>query len=201
MSKIGILGGTFDPFHKGHETIGLSALEEANLDRLVLLPANVSPFKINKKMALEEHRIGMLKSFVDSNPRFQLSTLEINTEEVSYTYNTMEKIRQLRPDDEVHFIMGTDSFMSLESWHKGKELISSTPFIVAIRKGVDIDSINDRAAYYKKEYGAKIQLLKNRLIEISSTEIKERLHQGRSIEELVPKEIERYIEAYGLYKD
>ncbi|MDD7511430.1 MAG: nicotinate-nucleotide adenylyltransferase [Peptostreptococcaceae bacterium] len=200
MSRLGILGGTFDPFHKGHESIGLHALEEGDLDYLYLLPANVSPFKIGKKMAPEEDRIAMLKAYCRSREEFQLSTLEIDTDKVSYTYETMEQLKTLRPDDELFFIMGTDSFLSLEKWYKGKELLESTSIIVGKRNGINDDDLEKLVQHYEKAYNADILIMKNSILEISSTEIKKNISKGESIGHLVPKVIEEYIEKYGLYR-
>lgn len=200
MKRIGILGGTFDPFHLGHMSIGECSISEVNLDKLILLPANVSPFKINKEMALEHHRVRMLEAFVENNNEFTLSRLEIDTDKVSYTFDTMEQFRKLYPADKLYFICGSDTFVTLENWYKGKDLLKTTRFIVASRPGISKDELISKSDYYKQQYGTLVHILKNDVLEISSTEIKSRIKKGLSIHNFVPEEIERYIIEHGLYK-
>lgn len=198
--KIGILGGTFDPFHLGHLSIGNRAIEEVNLDKLIILPANVSPFKVGNEMAEESHRIGMLERVVEEEPQFELSRFEIDKENVSYTFETMEALRKSHPEDNLFFILGSDSFESLESWYEGKELLASTPFIVGKRHGISNLNLERKANYYRRTYGSQIILMHNKILEISSTEIKDRIKKGLEIKDLVPPVIERYIISHGLYK-
>lgn len=200
MKKIGILGGTFDPFHLGHVSIGERSIEEVGLDELILLPANVSPFKINCEMVEEIHRINMLEAFVKNHPDFSVSRLEIDTDNVSYTYDTMETFRKLYPDDKIYFICGSDALVTVENWYKGKMLLESTDFIVANRPGIDGDVLNEKIKHYVDSYLTEIILLTNPILEVSSTEIKEKLKLGMSIHNLVPGEIEKYINEYALYR-
>ncbi len=200
MKKIGILGGTFDPFHLGHMSIGERSIQEAGLDELILLPANVSPFKINREMVEEIHRINMLEAFVKNHPEFSLSRIEIDTDNVSYTYDTMETFRKLYPKDKIYFICGSDSLITVENWYKGKQLLESTRFIVANRPGIKDDVLHDKIRHYEDTYGTEILLLTNPVLEVSSTEIKEKLKLGMSIHNLVPMEIEKYIDEYALYR-
>lgn len=200
MKKIGILGGTFDPFHNGHMSIGEESIKEVGLDLLILLPANVSPFKVNREMELEEHRINMLEKFVSVHPNFKLSKIEIDTDTVSYTYDTMQRLRSIYKKDKLYFICGSDSLMTVDSWYKGKELLKSTAFIVANRPGFSLDSLKSKIQHYEDIYGSEIFLLSNPPLNISSTEIKKKLKYGRSIRDMVPKEIEKYIDEYSLYR-
>lgn len=200
MKKIGILGGTFDPFHLGHMSIGERSIEEAGLDELILLPANVSPFKINREMVEEIHRINMLEAFVKGHPHFSLSRIEIDTDAVSYTYDTMETFRKLYPYDKLYFICGSDALITIDSWYKGDMLLKSTRFIVANRPGVDENVLHEKIQQYGDAYGTEIILLTNPILEVSSTEIKERIKKGISIHNLVPREIEKYIDEYALYR-
>lgn len=200
MKKIGILGGTFDPFHLGHVSIGERSIEEVGLDELILLPANVSPFKINREMVEEIHRINMLEAFVKNHPDFSVSRLEIDTDNVSYTYDTMETFRKLYLDDKIYFICGSDALVTVENWYKGKMLLENTDFIVANRPGIDGDVLNEKIKHYVDSYLTEIILLTNPILEVSSTEIKEKLKLGMSIHNLVPGEIEKYIDEYALYR-
>lgn len=200
MSKIGILGGTFDPFHLGHLSIADTALHELNLDQLVLMPTKVSPFKLGREMADEHDRVEMARLVASENKNFILSTIETDSPGVSYTYKTFETLKKQMPDDDIMFIMGGDSFISLDKWYKGHELLREAEFILAIRPGVDRDKTLKKVDHYRETYGARIYVVHNELLEISSTEIKKAIKEGRSIEAFVPKCVERYINEHGLYK-
>ena len=200
MSNIGILGGSFDPFHKGHLSIAETAVKELDLSKLLLIPTKVSTFKMGKKMASEGDRVAMVKLAARENDKFKVSTIEIDKGSVSYTYKTLAAVKAANPDDEIWFLMGTDSFLSLENWYKGKELLKHYNFAVASRPGFDISVIEKMATKYMEKYGAIVKVLNNDKFDVSSTEIKEAIKSGRSISTLVPKSIERYIYEHGLYK-
>jgi len=200
MSKIGILGGSFDPLHNGHLSIAEAAAEELRLDRVILMPAKVSPFKLGRKMADEKDRVAMVSLMAAVNDKYIVSTLEIDNDGISYTYDTMCQLRKLYTDDELWFLMGTDAFLSLDTWYKGPELLKGFAFAAAPRPGFDIRVLEKKAAEYIDNYDAKISILHNRMLYISSTEIKSAIREGRPIGSFVPEEVERYINEHGLYK-
>ena len=142
----------------------------------------------------------MLEEFVSLHPNFKLSKIEIDTDQVSYTYDTMQRLRSIYKNDKLYFICGSDSLMTVDSWYKGKELLKSTAFIVANRPGFSLDSLKSKIQHYEDIYGSEIFLLANPPLNISSTEIKKKLKYGRSIRDMVPKEIEKYIDEYSLYR-
>ena len=144
MEKIGILGGTFDPFHLGHLSVLEAAVEEAECDRIMLLPAKMSPFKLEQKIADEKHRIAMVSCVATEYENVEVSTLEIDGPKVSYTYETMKKIQEKRPEDELYFIMGSDSLLTLESWYMGEELLRDFSFILAPRPGYDSTKMKEK---------------------------------------------------------
>ncbi len=200
MSDIGILGGSFDPFHNGHLSIAKAAMKECGLAQIILLPAKVQPFKVGRHMAAEEDRVNMVSLIARRNQNFVVSTVEAFSEEVSYTYKTLQTLKEEYPNDRLHFILGTDSFLSLETWYKGKELLCEFPFIVGVRPGYRESETVDMVEKVRRDYDAKIKILHNKILEISSTEIKENIKTGKSIRELVPYPIERYIHEHGLYQ-
>ena len=199
MEKIGILGGTFDPFHLGHLSVLEAAVEEAECDRIMLLPAKMSPFKLEQKIADEKHRIAMVSCVATEYENVEVSTLEIDGPEVSYTYETMKKIQEKRPEDDLHFIMGSDSLLTLESWYMGEELLRDFSFILAPRPGYDSTKTKEKKNAVKKKYGTEIRVLHNKLRDISSTEIKETIKAGKEIGHLVPTKVAEYIHEHGLY--
>lgn len=200
MSEIGILGGTFDPFHLGHLSVLESAIEEADCEKIVLLPAKVNPFKIGRKMADDRHRLAMLKIIADMYGNVEVSDFEIKEAKVSYTYHTLRSISRQRPDDRLYFIVGSDSLLSIESWHKGDELLREFSFILAPRPGFCTGKTADKLKELYIKYGTKIKVLNNRPVDVSSTEVRKALKEGRSIERYIPEPIADYIDEKGLYR-
>ena len=127
MNEIGILGGSFDPFHLGHLSIAEAAIEELNLTKVILIPTKVSPFKLGKKMASEKDRVAMTRLAAQEDEKFEVSTIETDRSSVSYTYKTLELLKKSMEDTKIWFMMGTDSFVSLESWYKGRNCWRNTP--------------------------------------------------------------------------
>ena len=201
MSKTNtvILGGSFDPFHYGHLSIVEAALEENYLDKVILMPAWVSPFKIGRHMAPEKDRLAMLRQVAEEYDDLEVSTLEIDAAKVSYTYKTLSLLQETRPDERLWFIMGADSLFDLKDWYKGQELLEHFSFMVAPRPGYDKEKLDQVIEGYKEKYGTDIRILHNDQFNISSTKIKKTIQEGRSIEKLVPPVVERYIHEHGLY--
>lgn len=200
MSEIGILGGTFDPFHFGHLSIAEAAIKEFDLSEVILLPTKVQPFKIGREMASEEDRVNMVRLIAKENKQFRVSTIEAYGQRVSYTYKTLTLLQEEYPEDKFYFILGTDSFLTLEEWYKGKELLQEFAFIIGVRPGYKTSEMEDTAKRLKERYNAEIKMLHNEIVEVSSTEIKNNIRSGKSIRDLVPLQVERYIDEHGLYK-
>ena len=200
MSEIGIVGGTFDPFHFGHLSIAEAAIKEFDLSEVILLPTKVQPFKIGREMASEEDRVNMVRLIAKENKQFRVSTIEAYGQRVSYTYKTLKLLQKEYPDDKFYFILGTDSFLTLEEWFKGKELLQEFAFIIGVRPGYKTSETEDTAKRLKERYNAEIKMLHNEIVEVSSTEIKNNIRSGKSIRDLVPLQVERYIDEHGLYK-
>lgn len=200
MHKIGILGGSFDPIHCGHIAIATSALEECGLEKVLLMPTKNQPFKVGKHVADEMDRLNMVKKAAEENDGLLGSSCEIDYGGISYTYNTLKELEKTYKDGKFYFILGTDAFISLETWYMGKELLSSTPFILAVRPGYKESERKVAVKKYRQKYNADITVLNNPILYISSTEIRERVEKGESISELVPKGVEEYIVEHGLYR-
>ena len=135
MSDIGILGGTFDPFHTGHLTIAKSALETAGMDEILLMPAKVSPFKLGREMAGEADRLAMTELAADMASGISVSKLELESEGVSYTFRTLTTLHKMHPYNRYWLIVGSDQFLARESWYKGKDILENFQVILAPRPG------------------------------------------------------------------
>ncbi len=177
-----------------------AALEEDSLDKVILMPAKVSPFKIGRKMASEKDRINMLKAACAPYENVEISTIEMDSTEVSYTYKTLTEFQKNHPHDRLWFILGSDSLLSLEDWYKGRELLSAFSFVLAPRPGYDLYETDEKIRIFMDRYHTEFKILHNQLFDVSSTEIKTRLKEGKSIRELVPEGVEQYIYEHGLYQ-
>ena len=198
--RIGILGGTFDPVHIGHVSLGTAAISEANLEKLIVVPAYIQPFKQGKRVTDDEHRVAMTRLAFENIPKSEISTLEIDRMRISYTFDTLSELKKQYPNKELFFITGTDSFMQVDSWYKGVELLENFSFIVSSRPGYMEDELNEKIKSYQALYGTQILKLAAQMPDISSTDIREAYRKGESILSLVPEAVERYIKDNGLYE-
>ena len=182
--RIGIYGGTFDPVHHGHLILAQQALEEFKLDRLVFVPAAESPFKLHNHTAPASDRLAMLRLAIKSEDRFEVDALEIERGGVSYSIDTVKMFRSRDPEAELFFLVGEDNAYRLTEWHRFEELKKLVAFVVLSRS----------EDFQSPEYPVV-----QRRIEISSTEIRNRVANQESITYLVPESVKRYIEQHQLY--
>ncbi len=201
IRNIGIFGGTFDPIHNGHLMIAEAALRECRLDEVIFIPAGRPPFKDNRPgLASGKKRLRMVRLAISGNPHFSVSDLEIRSREISYTYVTLEKLRDLYPGSELYFIVGEDSLYSLDQW-KCPERITSAARIVCARRAGEYDSAGTRkdkdlktqCAILKATLGADIRILSTPYIDLSSTDIRNRILGGYGARYLVPDAVWHYI--------
>ena len=198
--RVGVLGGTFDPIHIGHVALGQAAIKEAGLAKLIVMPAYIQPFKQGKRVTDDEHRLAMARLAFADVPRTEVSTFEINRMRVSYTYDTLTAIQKELPDKEIFFITGADSFLEIDSWYKGVDLLEHFSFIVSIRPGCQEEELERKICEYRTKYGTNVIKLAAQMPDISATEIREKYRDGASATGLVPETVERYITEHGLYQ-
>jgi nicotinate-nucleotide adenylyltransferase len=183
--RIGIYGGTFNPVHHGHLILARQALEEFKLDRLIFVPAAESPFKIQNHTAPAGDRLAMLRLAIAGEDRFSVDPLEIERGGISYSIDTVKMFRSRDPEAELFFLVGEDNADRLTEWHRFEELKKLVCFIV-LSRSEDFES---------SEYPVV-----QRRIEISSTEIRNRVAKQESITYLVPESVKHYIEQHQLYQ-
>lgn len=188
LKKIGILGGTFNPVHTGHLILAQDALEEFGLDRVLFIPCSYPPHKKANCLAPASHRLRMLKAALKDDPRFAVSDMEIKRGGVSYSIETLRALRRMFSKSVLYFIIGADSLNELRSWRKVGEIQKLCRFIAMGRPG------------YPVRGSSHVRLSKGHLLEISSSEIRKRVAEGRCIRHLVPKAVERYIQNRRLYQ-
>lgn len=198
--KSGILGGTFDPIHLGHLAVAEEARRLLNMDEVVFIPAGHPYFKSDSSISPPEHRVSMLNLAIADKPYFKISLMEIKRPGPSYAVDTLAKMkRQLGPGDEIFFIMGWDSLLTLPRWQEPRRLLKLCRIVAAPRPGYsrpdvsllekDLPGISQRTV-----------VMEQPSIDISGTDIRERVRQGLPIDNLVPVAVARYIREKGLYR-
>jgi len=193
------MGGTFDPIHLGHLAMAESVREIFSLDEILFIPSARPPHKVEKNITPEVHRLMMTYLATQSNEKFQVSPVEILREGLSYTLDTMNELeKKFGSDTELFFIIGADSMADLPKWHKAKELVSKVHFIATTRPGTEVDL--EGLKNYFGDSAKNIYQVATAGLEISSTDIRERVRTGKSIKYLVPEVVEEYILKENLYK-
>ena len=198
--KAGILGGTFDPVHVGHLEIAEEAMASLGLSEVLFVPAREPWLKGNRDITEADKRLDMLYLAIASNPSFHISTVDIERPGPSYTVDTMADLTlQLGRDVSLYFILGLDTLAQVPSWREPQRIVEMCHLVGAQRPGCrDLDL----KALEQSIPGAagRIIILSNRLIDVSSSQIRQRVAAGQSIEGIVPADVARYIEQQGLYR-
>ena len=199
MRRIGVIGGTFDPIHYGH----LAAAEEArvriNLERVLFVVAGVPPHKLNEEVTPVEHRLAMVRLAITSNPYFEISTVDVERPGPSYTVDTISILQERSGQGtEIYFIMGLDSLVELSTWHQPQRLFQLCRLVAPKRPGIQIDAAELETSL--PGISSRLQIIDMPEVDISSTELQERVREGLPIKYQVPEEVEKYINDHGLYR-
>ncbi|MBK5251449.1 MAG: nicotinate-nucleotide adenylyltransferase [Peptostreptococcaceae bacterium] len=201
--KIGIMGGTFDPIHYGHLVIAEQIRRNYNLDKVIFIPVGIPPHKREMKITKGEHRYLMILLATMTNPYLDVSRIEIDKKDVSYTIETMRELNKKYSDKKVefYFIIGADAISTIETWEESAELLTMCKFIAATRPGVTNSNMLAMIEYYKENYSAEIQTMVVSAVDISSTDIRNRIAGNRPIKYLLPEAVEHYILKNELYSE
>lgn len=196
--KLGILGGTFDPIHNGHIYLANAAYAALELDEVLLIPAYVAPHKVGLDFAPARDRYIMALLATEGAHYLKVSDIEINRTGVSYTYDTILELKKSYPDYEMYFIVGGDTVPQLPTWHNIELLLQMVTFVVVGRPGYGnvIQKAADKLGPIVYE---KVKMLDTEEFSVSSTEIRNRIRQRRSLIGLVPDIVQEYIYVNGLY--
>jgi nicotinate-nucleotide adenylyltransferase len=203
-ARIGILGGSFDPIHVGHLVIAESARDQLRLDRVLFVPAASPPHKPHRTLAPAADRVAMARAAVRGNPAFEVSTIEIRRGGTSYTLDTLLELgAQLPRGTEMHFLVGADSALEIDTWHEVRRVLDLAHFVILPRPGFRLDALERLANRIGPRRVAALRrsLLDSPILEISSSDIRRRVASGLSIRYLVPEVVRRHIERQGLYRD
>lgn len=201
--KIGILGGTFDPIHTAHLIIAEAAYDSFSLDEVLLMPSGHSYLKDKRaqKVLPPQIRYEMACLAAADNPHFTASDFELHHQGNTYTSETLLALARLCPRDEFYFIIGADSVYSILTWKDPEVIFENCTLLAAVREdGTPPERFLQEVTRLREEYGAKIYIIEIPAIGISSTDIRNRVKNGRTIHYLVPDAVERYIMETGLYR-
>ena len=200
--KIGIYGGTFDPFHRGHLETALAARDTMQWDRILFVPAFVQPFKQDRTFASPYHRFAMIAAATVDRDFMLVSPIELERGHVSYTVETLEELRAQHPGDTLDWVIGDDNLEKLHEWKSPERIFELANFAVLVRSGREVPPyLASRVSEpdQRPTHGA-ISFAGNPVVTVSSTNVRQRVQDGQPIDELVPPPVSRYIQHYGLYR-
>lgn len=197
QSAIGLIGGTFDPIHYGHLMIASTALEEFQLSEVIFIPSAVPPHKRNQRITSSELRYEMTLIATLDNPKFTVSRVELERDGPSYTIDTIKFFQKTRPKDQLYFITGADTILEVNSWRSQEELLKAVKFITSSRPGYSLARL---ASEFDPKSLKGIFCLEVPEMGISSTDIRRRVQEKKSIKYFLPPAVETYIEKRGLYR-
>lgn len=197
--KIGVLGGTFDPIHNGHLVLAQQVMDRQNLDFVYFIPAKIPPHKKDKKIVSSRNRYDMVKLAIEGNDDFKINDMELKREGISFSYDTIVDLKKLHPEATIYFISGADTIFQLDSWKKIGQLLSEVVFIAAYRHGYDLDLLSSKVTELNKRYDGNIVIQEISELEISSTEIRNKIAMNESVRYIIPDAVIAFIGERGLY--
>lgn len=197
MTRLGVMGGTFDPLHHGHLVTAEEALWQFHLDEVVFVPTGQPWMKADRDVSPAEHRYLMTVIATASNPHFSVSRIEVDREGPTYAVDTLRELRRQQAGDvELFFITGADAMLEILQWKDPEEVLEQAHFIAATRPGHDI-------ARFEKEAPTshpRVSVMDIPALAISSSDIRRRVRHGEPIRYLVPEGVNTYIRKFRLYR-
>jgi len=195
VRTLAVFGGTFDPVHLAHLVVAQELLDQEAADQVLFVPAYLPPHKVGEPISSAEHRLAMVRHAVRGNPRFTVSDVEVRKGGPSYTIDTLRVLRaNLPPHVRIALIVGADQAQEFETWRDYRELVDEFPLILTTRAGYPGNPRRGRP------YLRSARVIRIPDLDISSTAIRQRVAEGKSIRYLVPKTVEDYIRRHGLYR-
>jgi len=198
-NKIGLLGGTFNPIHNGHISMAYIALYEFFLGKIVFLPSGHPPHKKDEYIAPPAFRLDMLRLATENEPRFDVSSAEIDRGGITYTVDTLEILLRTNTDAEYYYIIGADTLFELKTWRHFDRVMRLTRFICVLRPGQDDMAVRSYAENLNEQYGHCIHVAKERGPDISSSLIRRMVAAGKPCDGLVPETVGCYLRQNRVY--
>ena len=198
MSAIAVFGGTFNPFHKGHEEMlgALCAIDA--VDKVLIIPTKIPPHKSVDYLASDDDRLSMCRLVASEYKKAEVSDLELLREGKSYTIDTIKSLKELYPDDAIYLCIGGDMLTSFTAWREYKEILRLVKLVAFKRQTTDNDEFLKSLSALLSE-GADILVPDVVVTDISSTEIREHIEKGRLRDEFLPSKVFDYINANKVY--
>jgi nicotinate-nucleotide adenylyltransferase len=190
--NIGLFGGSFNPIHNGHVRLAKSLLQEAALDEVWFLVSPQNPFKQDQQLLDDDKRLQLVRLALKEEPQLMASDFEFHLPKPSYTWNTLQVLEQEYPERKFTLLIGGDNWEAFDKWYRYEDILKRYPIIVYPREGSKVSGL--------KFQGSEIQIVETPLINISSTQIRQRLHEGKSVRGLVNTEVAMVIEQEHLYR-
>lgn len=201
MKPIAILGGSFNPVHYGHLKMAEAAMESSHFSKVLFIPTGTPYHKEQKSLLPFSDRLKLLELAIENCPDFAFSPIEGEREGNSYTFDTVRELLRQNPTESYSLLIGTDQFLTLRSWHKIAELGKLVDFYIANRNGeMALSTFQKEKEALEKELSLHCKLFPMPAIDLSSTEIRNRLKEGKPIQGMLPKSVEEYILKKGFYR-
>ena len=201
MKPIAILGGSFNPVHYGHLKMAEAAMESSHFSKVLFIPTGTPYHKEQKALLPFSDRLKLLELAIENCPDFAFSPIEGEREGNSYTFDTVRELLWQNPTESYSLLIGTDQFLTLRSWHKIAELGKLVDFYIANRNGeMAFSTFQKEKEALEKELSLHCKLFPMPAIDLSSTEIRNLLKEGKSIHGMLPKSVEEYILKKGFYR-
>ena len=193
---LGVLGGTFDPIHNGHLAIAAAARDQLDLDRVLFLPAG-QPWRKDREITAAGDRVAMVQLAIEGEPAYELSTVEVERPGPSYTVETLEELARLYPNHDLSLILGEDALVDLPNWKESSRLPELALLAIAPRAG---RAASDETWRAMPGISERTVWLEMDPVSVSSTSVRAKVRQGRSVHNLVPPEVEKYFVEHRLYR-
>lgn len=197
VTRIGIMGGTFDPIHNGHLVVAKSAAEQLELDHVLFLPAGNPHFKLDQQVSDAHHRAKMVELAIEDEPLFDLDLREVKRDGVTYTADTLEELVDQKGSAEIFYFLGTDAARTLPQWRRAETVARLCKPVVLQRPGENAQEVHDAFDASDIEFNALF--LDVPQVDVSSTEVRKRVVNGFDIDGMVPAAVAQYIAENHLY--
>ncbi|MBO5624572.1 MAG: nicotinate-nucleotide adenylyltransferase [Prevotella sp.] len=190
--NIGLFGGSFNPIHNGHVRLAKTLLQEAGLDEVWFMVSPQNPFKQNQQLLDDNKRFRLVQIALKDEPHLKACNFEFNLPKPSYTWNTLQALQEAYPNDQFTILIGGDNWAAFDKWYRYEDILQRYPIVVYPREGSEVTGFEFQVP--------NIKIVKTPLINISSTQIRQRIQAGKSVRGLVPTGVAMVLEQEHLYR-
>lgn len=196
--RIGIFGGAFNPVHNGHLNIADAFYEDLKLDKMLLIPTANPPHKSGAGLLSGDDRINMLRLAIENKP-YEISTIEFERNDKSYTYNTLLELKRLYPEADLFLIIGSDQIINFEKWYRYSDILDMVTLCASARESEEEKQIIIKSAQ-RLGIQDRFYMSGRAVLRVSSSEIRDKIKNGSDVSKLLPKKVFDYISEKGLYR-